>query len=187
MILFILYILALLDGVLCGFRTGAGRCALIYSQRFYLRSMLRGFMVAQAASVVALGALLMTIAASHNGAVLIADLEKAAARMVAVFTVYAAVVLFNLALRLAPSVDIRSATSVLVLGPLTALRPVVMVAGTVYGIWASTLLATKLLGAFVLALMLNSEWLLNRMNDRIQQRELQGLVPFDSTKRSTLS
>ena len=73
--------------------------------------------------------------------------------------------------------DIRSATSVLALGPLTALRPFVMIAGTLYGVWPSKLLATKLLGALVLAFMLGAEWLLNRIHDRIQQRELQELVP----------
>jgi hypothetical protein len=178
MILFALYLLALVDGVLCGFRTAAGRRALIHSGRANLLSMLRGFAVAQAASVLALGALVVTMEASHNSGLLLPDLKKAAAKMVTVFTIYAALVLFNLALRLVPSVDIRSATSVLALGPLTALRPFVMVAGTLYGIW-DALPTTRLLGIFVLALMLGSEWLLNTMNDRLQQQELEALVPSE--------
>jgi len=182
MTLLTLYTLASLDGVLCGIRTSAGRCPLIHQLRFYLRGMLRGLMVAQLASVAALAALLLTMHATHDVARLLADLDRAAARMVGVFAGYAALVLFNLALRLIPSVDIRAATSVLALGPLTAMRPLVMLAGTVHGVSASALPATKALGGLVLALMLASEWLLNRMNDRIQERELAGLVPSAPTK-----
>jgi len=87
-------------------------------------------------------------------------------------------------MRLLPSVDIRSATSVMILGPLTALRPAVMVTGTIYGVGPSRLLTTKLLGGFVLALMLGLEWILNRMNDRIQERELSILVPLGTNARS---
>ena len=184
MILFVLYLLALLDGILCGFRARAGRCALIDSRRFDLSSMWRGFKVAQIASMISLAVLLITIYASPGRGLLIADLEQAAERMVRVFVVYAALVVFNLGLRLIPSVDIRSATSVLALGPLTALRPFVMTAGTVYGVWPGKLLATKLLGALVLAFMLGAEWLLNRIHDRIQQRELQELVPSSSRAMS---
>jgi hypothetical protein len=177
MMLVMLYLLASLDGVLCGLRASAGRCPLIYNWMFNVRSMLRGYLVAQVASVVALIALLLTAFASRDGTPLLMDLNNSAARMVYVFAIYAALVLFNLGLRLLPTVDIRSATSVLALGPLTALRPAVMIAGTMYGVWRSELLATKLLGIFVLALMLAIEWVLNRMNDRIQQREIDSLVP----------
>ena len=88
-------------------------------------------------------------------------------------------------LRLLPSVDIRSATSVLALGPLTALRTFIMIAGTIYGIAPSKLMATKLLGSFVLALMLGTQWLLDRMHERIQQRELQVLVPDNIEQRQS--
>jgi hypothetical protein len=184
MILFVLYLLALLDAILCGYRAGAGRCALIYSERFSRRSMWRGFLVVQVVSTICLGVLLIAVYTSPDRNLLIADLEQSANRMVRVFVVYAALVLANLALRLIPSVDIRSATSVLALGPLTALRPFVMIAGTTYGIWSSKLPATKLLGALVLAFMLGTEWFLNRIHDRIQQRELQELIPAKSRAKS---
>ena len=184
MILFVLYVLASLDGALCGFRTGAGRCALIHTRRFNVRSMLRGFVVAQGACAAALVVLLLAFFTSGNAALLLADLDQAAVRMVEVFGGYAALVLVNLSLRLLPSVDIRSATSVMILGPLTALRPAVMVTGTIYGVGPSRLLTTKLLGGFVLALMLGLEWILNRMNDRIQERELSILVPLGTNARS---
>lgn len=177
MILFVLYLLALLDGILCGYRSATGRCALIYTRSFHARAMLRGFIVVQAASAISLSALWITIYFRRDRTLLVSDLEQAGGRMVLVFVVYAALVLFNLGLRLIPSVDIRSSTSVLALGPLTALRPFIMIAGTVYGIAASNLMATKLLGSFVLAWMLGTEWFLDRMHDRIQRQELQALIP----------
>ncbi len=96
--------------------------------------------------------------------------------MLWVFLPYAAVVLLSLALRLLPSIDIRSATSVFVLGPLTAIRPLVMIFGVLYGISASALHSTQLLGGFILLLMLSLEFALNRMAYRKQVREIAQIV-----------
>jgi len=112
---------------------------------------------------------------SHRDA-LRADLASAAGRMLRIFLPYAALVLFNLALRLLPSTDIRSATSVFMLGPLTAIRPVVMIVGILYGLSASRLLETWLLGLFVLALMLFLEFALNRRAARAQAIQIRALV-----------
>jgi hypothetical protein len=100
------------------------------------------------------------------------DLEAATDRMLWIFLPYAALVLGNILLRLVPSTDIRSATSVMMLGPLTAIRPLVMIAGVLYGIRSSALLATRLLGLFVLSLMLGLAYLLNLQAARRQSREL---------------
>jgi hypothetical protein len=100
------------------------------------------------------------------------DLESAAGRMLSVFLPYAAAVLVNIALRALPSTDIRASTSVMVLGPLTGLRPFVMIAGVAYGIWSAHLLETRLLGIFVLAVMLSLETFLDRTASRIQERDL---------------
>jgi hypothetical protein len=105
-----------------------------------------------------------------------ADLESAAGRMLWVFLPYAALVLFNLALRLLPSTDIRSATSVFMLGPLTAIRPLVMITGVLYGISACYLHETRLLGLFILALMLSLECALNRRAARAQAIQIRQLV-----------
>ena len=84
--------------------------------------------------------------------------------------------LFNLALRLLPSTDLRRATSVLMLGPLTAIRPLVMVAGVLYGISGTHLMETRLLGLFILALMLSLEFFLNRRAARAQSAQIRQLV-----------
>jgi len=96
--------------------------------------------------------------------------------MLWIFIPYAILVIGNILLRLVPSTDIRSATSVMMLGPLTAIRPLVMIVGVFYGIWSSALWETRALGLFVLTLMLGLEFVLNRVAARKQSRELAQLV-----------
>jgi hypothetical protein len=174
--LFVLYLLASLDGLLCGLRTSMGRCPLIRKRAYYIHALSCGIVGAQLASILALAALLLTSALSVRRAALRADLESSAGRMLSVFLPYAILVLFNLALRLYPSADIRSATSVFMLGPLTAMRPLIMIAGVLYGISASDLLETRILGAFILALMLSLEFALNRYAAHAQAIEIRQLV-----------
>ena len=172
MTLLVLYLLATLDGGLCGFRAFAGRSALIYKRMYYARAVLRGAIAAQAASFLSLVVLLLTVVVSDHRAELRADLESAAGRMLWVFLPYAAAVVINLALRALPSTDIRASTSVMVLGPLTGARPFVMITGVLYGIWTASLFETRLLGVFVLVVMLSLERLLDRIAARMQEREL---------------
>lgn len=176
MTLLALYLLALLDGLLCGLRASMGRCAVIRKNGYYRRAAFRGVAGAQIISTLALAALLVVAATSSNRAVVRVDLEGAAGRMLWVFVPYAILVVSNLALRLVPSNDIRSATSVFMLGPLTAIRPLVMIAGVLYGVYSSRLLETRLLGSFVLLLMLSLEFALNQLADRRQEREIRALV-----------
>ena len=174
--LFALYLLALLDGLLCGLRTSMGRCALIRKRSYYVRCAFCGAVGAQITSMLALMALALTYTLSLRRNELRADLETGAGRMLWIFLPYAALVLFNLALRLLPSTDIRSATSVFMLGPLTAIRPLIMIAGVLYGISASRLPETRLLGLFVLLLMLVLEFALNRRAARAQTAQIRQLI-----------
>jgi hypothetical protein len=174
--LLILHLLAFRDGLLCGLRTSMGRCAFIRKRGYYLRAALRGIAGAQVASLLALATLLLVRLFSPHREALHTDLQFAAGRMLWIFLPYAALVLFNLALRAVPSTDIRSATSVFTLGPLTAIRPVVMIVGVLYGIFESKLLETRLLGRFVLALMLFLEFALNVRAARVQTIQIRQLV-----------
>jgi hypothetical protein len=171
-----LYLLSLLDGLLCGARISMGRCALIHKRSYYARAIVRGLLGAQVISTIALLALLAVAALSSHRAELRTDLEAAAARMLWIFVPYAVAVVGSLALRLIPSTDLRSATSVFALGPFTAIRPVVMIVGVFYGIAASRLTETLLLGLLVLALMLSLEYLLNRSAGRRQALEIRRLI-----------
>ena len=160
-----LYVLATLDGMLCGFRVAAGRCALIDKHVYYRRAMLRGMMWAQGASVLAALALAVVWAFAPDRPGLIDDLSEAAHRMLWVFVPYAVIVVGALIVRAVPSTDVRSATSVMILGPMTGLRPFVTIAGVIYGILPATRWETRLLGVFVLALMMALEPLLNRLEE----------------------
>ena len=153
-----------------------GRCPLIRKRSYYTRGLFRGIAAGQVISTVALAALVLAVVFSSQRAALRADLEDTAGRMLRIFVPYAGLVLVNLALRLIPSTDIRSATSVFMLGPLTAIRPVVMIAGVLYGIASSRLLETRLLGGFILALMLSLEFVLTRRAARVQAEEIRQLV-----------
>ncbi|GAC1637560.1 MAG: hypothetical protein NVS9B14_17570 [Candidatus Acidiferrum sp.] len=177
MTLFVLFLLASLDGALCGCRTSLGRYPLINKKSFYIRGVLRGIVAAQIASLLSFLVLLAVYAATSDKNLLRSDLESSAGRMLYVFLPYAALVLANLALRLVPSIDLRSATSVFFLGPLTALRPFVMIGGVLYGISHAQLHSTIFLGLLVLALMLSLEFSLNRYNSREQQNQISSLIP----------
>ena len=171
-----LYLLALLDGLLCGGRVSMGRCALIKKRAYYARALVRGLLGAQASSTIALVALLLVNRFSPNQRDLVEDLGDAAERMLWLFVPYAVAVVGSLALRMIPSTDLRSATSVFGLGPFTALRPLVMVAGVVYGIWGSQLVETRALGLFILGLMLWLEFFLNRAAGARQRTEIREVV-----------
>lgn len=174
--LLLLYGLALLDGLLCGARVSMGRSAVIRKRSYYIRAQFRGLIGAQIVSTIALAVLMLAWTATSHRTELRADLEAAAGRMLWVFVPYAILVVGNILVRLVPSTDIRSATSVMMLGPLTAIRPLVMVAGVMYGIAPSALWGTRLLGIFVLGLMLGLEFVLNLRAAREQRREIDGLV-----------
>jgi len=176
MTLLALYLLATMDGAFCGFRTCMGRQPLIYKTRYYVKGVLRGILASQIASWLSLLALLAAMGLSSDRTLLRSDLEAAAARMLLVFLPYTALVVSNVMLRLVPSTDLRSATSVLFLGPLTFLRPFVMIAGVLFGIWSAQLRATVFLGLFVLVLMLSIEFALNLYNGEIQEKQIRLLV-----------
>ena len=171
-----LYLLALLDGLLCGGRVSMGRCALIRKRGYYARALVRGLLGAQVISTIALVALLLVNRFSPHQTDLVLDLEDAAERMLWVFLPYAVAVVASLALRMIPSTDLRSATSVFGLGPFTAIRPFVMVAGVLYGIWGSQLVETWVLGLFILGLMLSLEYSLNRGAAARQRKEIREVV-----------
>ena len=171
MSLVLLYVLAMLDGMLCGFRVAAGRCALIDKRAYYRKAMMRGLLWAQIAAIVAAMALGSVWKFAPDRPALFSDLLGAAHRMLWVFLPYAAIVLGALAMRAIPSTDIRSATSVMILGPMTGLRPLVTIAGVLFGILPAARPETRALGVFILALMLSLEPLLNRIVEIRQRAE----------------
>lgn len=130
----LLAVLAIVDAAFAGFRAAAGRDARIFKYAYYRRAMLvaaaagAGLVVALAAATVT--ALLITAA---PGA-LYAELLEIGARMLQVFLGYALLVVAALALYGTAQTELRILATVAILGPFTLLRPLVIVAATMWGV-----------------------------------------------------
>ena len=158
-----LWMLATLDAAFAGYRAAAGRNALINKRRYYLRAMTRGAIFGQLAVALAAIVILISLAMTPDRQHLLRDYNLAGARMLLVYIPYAVIILLAFLVRSVPSVDIRSITSTLVFGPFTLIRPVVAIAGLIYGVWAVPRMATVMVGALVLIMMLSLERILNRL------------------------
>jgi hypothetical protein len=132
--LFVLYVLAALDALFSGISAASGRNALIRKRAYFARAMLYGFAWGQAACCAALVILYAAAALAAERDEAIEEMASVGRRMAVVYSVYAAVVLVTFAIRAIPSVDVRSMTSVVVFGPLTLVRPAVIVAGVAWGL-----------------------------------------------------
>lgn len=131
MILVLLAVLVLVDGSFCGFRAAAGRNPRIFLWSYYARSMRRGLAFAVVVVAVFLGAGL-ALRAGVSESVWLA-LEDAALGMVQVYGVFATLVLAALALYGFGAFDLSVLATVLVLGPFTLARPLVILGGAIYG------------------------------------------------------
>jgi hypothetical protein len=129
----LLYLLATCDAAFCGYRAAAGRSALLFKRGYYLRAMVRGALWGQLA--VALAGLVAALLLSWSPAPgqLLGDYASAGGRLLEVYLPYAVVIGLAFGVRAVPSVDLRSLASVVIFGPMTLLRPAIVVGG---GAWA---------------------------------------------------
>lgn len=166
-----LYALATVDSAFIGYREAAGRSALIRKGAYYRRALLRGALWGQAAVALAGACLLCVYAASDDREGLLRGLLEAGRRMLCVYVPYALVVTAAFAVRLAPSVDVKSLTSVLIFGPFLLARPFVVAAGVAWGVAVVNRADVTALGVLVLSEMLLLErfllWLRARREKRI--------------------
>jgi hypothetical protein len=132
-----LYVLATIDSIAAGYSSAAGRNALILKGPHYRKSMLRGFLLGQVAAAISLSLVFAFMNAAPDRAAFRADLVRVWVRMLQIYLPFAAVILTALAIRLIPSVDVRCLTSTLVFGPLAGIRPLVGIAGLVWGLLAA--------------------------------------------------
>lgn len=124
---FVLGALVIIDAAFCGFRAAAGRNPRLFLRRYYARSMLRGALF----GVVTIG-VFFALAQGDWPATL-----QGAESMARIFIVFAALTLTAISLYLTGSFDFGVLASVLMLGPFTVIRPVVIVFGGVAGAVAS--------------------------------------------------
>ena len=161
-----LWLLATLDAAFAGYREAAGRNALINKRRYYCRAMLRGALYGQFAVAVT-GLLILSWGAfSDQREALVADLMKAGQEMLVIYLPFAFVMLLAFLIRTIASVDLRSVTSTVIFGPFTLIRPLVLTAGVVLGVFASPHPVNFALGLVVLILMLSTERALSWMRMR---------------------
>lgn len=149
--------LAVVDAAFAGFRAAAGRNARIFKLAYYRRSVARGAL-AGLALVAVLGLLTVwTLARSPDPAAQYAELVRVGDRMLWVLGSYAALVSLALVVYFVADWDLRSLSTVAILGPFTLLRVWMIALSAIVGLsvgagpttWVLTLLscaAVALLG-----------------------------------------
>lgn len=166
MIFLLLWLLATLDSAFIGFREAAGRSALIKKTVYYRRALIRGALFGQLAVVIVGAIAVVMLTSLDNGRALLADFELIGARMLWVYLPYALIILIAMAIRAIPSVDIRSITSTLIFGPFTFIRPLVVLAGAVWGFLAAPNAITGVFVVLIVCLMLGLERILGQLRAR---------------------
>ena len=130
--------LALVDACFAGFRAATGRNARIRKRAYHLLAARRGLVVGVAALALAAVPLVLGLVTAADPAARYGDLVHAGTRMLQVLLPYAGVVVLSLAAYwLLP---MRESTFIILvgLGPLTLLRPAVVVAAVVWASMGST-------------------------------------------------
>jgi len=132
MSLLLLYLLASADGAFSGFRAAAGRNSLLKKNGYYTRAMVIGFIASQAVLIgfVIVAHQMWRVETSAGRDQTLAFAE----RLLVIFVPYAMLTFLAFGFRLVPIVDIQCMSSILILGPFTAIRPVVAGAGMVWAV-----------------------------------------------------
>ena len=133
----VMYVLVTLDAAFSGICAASGRNALIRKRGYYLRSMWHGALWGQAAILLGLVLVTVTVQFSPNRLRTLVEMQVAGWRMATVYSIYAVVVMSTFLIRAWPSVDVRSITSTVGFGPLTLIRPVVIVLGVAYAAFSN--------------------------------------------------
>jgi L-asparagine transporter-like permease len=166
MTIFLLWLLATVDSTFIGYREAAGRNALIDKRGYFRRAMIRGALLGQIAVAIVGLAAAATLATSPQPARLFDTLDLVAGRMLMVYVPYAVILIITFLVRAVPSVDIRSITSVLVFGPFTLIRPLIVLAGAIWGLLAAPTPPVLFLVVLIVSLMLGMEYVLDRLRAR---------------------
>lgn len=156
-----LVLLALLDGALIGFRSGAGRVGLVEKDAHMRRAVLLGVL---AAGAIAVGGLVLAFVITLlPGRERWASLEAGGAAASTVFGLFAGLMVTALLVWLVPITELRTLVTVSLLGPGTLLRPVVIVFGMLYAFARVPTWEVAVLGAYgASAMLLVEPWLTRR-------------------------
>jgi hypothetical protein len=166
MIAGLLWLLATVDSAFIGYREAAGRNALIRKSAYFQRALIRGALFGQLAVLIVGVITAVVLISSSDAGALFSKFELIGVRMLTVYVPYALVLLITFCIRAVPSVDIRSITSVLIFGPFTFIRPVIVLAGAVWGVVAAPGAITITLTVLIVSLMLGLEYALSWLRSR---------------------
>ena len=134
MIHVLIWALATVDAGLVGFRDAAGRNASIAKGGLYRRGVMRGIVLGQVMIILAGTVILVAHLVSPSAAQVWAAHDRAALNMASIYLPYALVVIAALGIYAVSNPDISSLATVLVLGPFTAVRPLVIAAGGILAV-----------------------------------------------------
>jgi hypothetical protein len=166
MIAGLLWLLATVDSAFIGYREAAGRNALIQKRAYFRRALIRGALFGQLAVLIVGVITAIVLATASDPGALFSKFETVGARMLTVYIPYALILLITFCIRAVPSVDIRSITSVLIFGPFTFIRPLVVLAGAVWGVVAAPGSITIAITVLIVILMLGLEFALSGLRSR---------------------
>jgi len=166
MIAGLLWLLATVDSAFIGYREAAGRNALIEKGAYFRRALIRGALFGQLAVLIIGVITAIALVSSSDAAALFSRFELIGARMLTVYVPYALIILITFCIRAVPSVDIRSITSVLIFGPFTFIRPLIVLAGAVWGVVAAPSAITIAITVLIVSLMLGLEYALSGLRSR---------------------
>lgn len=177
--------LSLTDAMFAGYRAGAGRNPRIHKLDYTIVTCWAGLFCGLGAALLsALGALAYVAAGSRSGrsvADAIARLDAAAQPLVHAYAVFATVLLSVVLFWTYPRRRTRELAVVLILGPCTLLRPYWIIGGALWAL-ASMEPTLAALIAFVTALQLGVEPVLNLWQARSQRRRMQQLLAEDGAR-----
>lgn len=166
MIAGLLWLLATVDSAFIGYREAAGRNALIEKGAYFRRALIRGALFGQLAVLIVGVITAIALVTSSDAATLFSKFELVGARMLTVYVPYALIILMTFCVRAVPSVDIRSITSVLIFGPFTFIRPLIVLAGALWGVVATPSAITIAITVLIVSLMLGLEYALSGLRSR---------------------
>lgn len=169
----LLGVLALFDCLLGGFRAAAGRNGRLEKKAYYRQALVRAALAGALLVGVHVVLALVLVSTSSTPTATWSAFVAAAQLLVAFYGAFAALTLLAFVFYFAPVGDFRALTSVIVLGPLTLFRPVVIGGGIAVAAAKATDPRVALLGCSAGLSMIFFEHLLGRAHRREWERLLE--------------
>ncbi|WP_372364464.1 hypothetical protein [Candidatus Uabimicrobium sp. HlEnr_7] len=156
-VLGLLYVLAVLDCAFSGYRSAAGKNALIYKGKYFLQRMACGVLIGHIPILIAGSLIFLGWLVTANAQLFLQNVNRAGYLMLVIYVPYTIIVMAAFIVRAIPSVDLRSITSVVIFGPFTILRIPTAIVGVGLAIYHTKDLVVAVITFLVLIMMLSFE------------------------------